>query len=260
VRVWVCVSTLAASREWNRPSTTTNGAFAWMRWPFEWSRRLATTAAGCRMSVVRTIDDESPSQFAHGALPLTTRQRLALVIGGKLTAQEALSAKDEDVNYEFFVKHAMTSETLTSVGIGPTQLKQRGATHPSQLRTLGFGTLDLCDAAFCADAVAAFGADELVAEFLVTPSDALVLAGSSAVEQLGLDVGTLLCVCEADFDFAFQVLLQSKPRGKCLVGVAPLTLLESGLRKSQLVALGYNKASVAEQTRASEEELTELGF
>ncbi len=212
------------------------------------------------MSVVRTIDDESPRQFTPGAPPLTTRQRLALVIGGKLTAQEALSARDEDLHYEFFVKHSVSSETLTSVGIGPTQLKQRGATHPSHLRALGFGTLDLCDAAFCADAVAAFGADELVGEFLVTPSDALVLAGSSAIEQLGLDVGTLLCVCETDFDLAFQVLLQFKPRGQCLVGVAPLTLLESGLRKSQLNALGYTKASVAEQTRASEEELIELGF
>jgi hypothetical protein len=38
----------------------------------------------------------------------------------------------------------------------------------------------------------------------------------------------------------------------CLTGVAPLTLLES-----QLISLGYVRASIAEQTRASEDELAE---
>ena len=40
----------------------------------------------------------------------------------------------------------------------------------------------------------------------------------------------------------------------CLTGVAPLTLLESGLRKSQLISLGYVRASIAEQTRTPEDE------
>lgn len=218
------------------------------------------------MSVVRTVDDEQQQQQqqqqgrAHAAPALTTRQRLALVINGTVTAKDVMSADDQDLDYAFFVKHKVASATLTSVGIGPTQLKQRGAAQPAQLRTLGFETLDLCDAAFCSDAVAAFGADEIVAEFLATPSDALLLAGTSAIEQLGLDVGTLLCVCDTDFALAYQVLVQTKPRGQCLVGVAPLTLIESGLRKSQLVALGYSRESVARQTRASAEELVELGF
>jgi len=239
-----------------------------MRWPFAWGHRLATTA--CRMSVVRTVDDEQQHQRqqpqqqggrAHAAAPaLTTRQRLALVINGTVNAKDVMSTDDRDFDYAFFVKHKVASTTLTSVGIGPSQLKQRGAAQPAQLRALGFETLDLCDAAFCADAVAAFGADEVVAEFLVTPNDALLLAGTSAVEQLGLDVGTLLCVCDTDFALAYQVLLECKPRGQCLVGVAPVTLVESGLRKSQLVALGYTRTTVARQTRASEEELAELGF
>ena len=215
------------------------------------------------MSVVRTVDDEQqqPQQgVAHAAPALSTRQRLALVINGAVTAKDVMSADDQDFDYAFFVKHKVASTTLTSVGIGPTQLKQRGATQPAQLRTLGFETLDLCDPVFCADAVAAFGADEVVAEFLITPSDAVLLAGTSAIEQLGLDVGTLLCVCDTDFALAYQVLVQCKPRGQCLVGVAPLTLIESGLRKSQLVALGYSRESVARQTRASEEDLVELGF
>lgn len=210
------------------------------------------------MSVVRTVDDE-PSPNVQST-ELTTRQRLALVVGGALTPQEVLSAEDAALNFAYFVKHKITSEALASVDIGPLQLKQRGATKPAQLRDLGYETLDLCEAAFCAEAVAAFGADALVEEFLATPNDALLLAGTSAVEQLGLDVGTLLCMCDGDFGLAYQVLLQCKPRGQCLVGVAPLTLLESGLRKTQLMSLGYARASIVEQTRASDDELVALGF
>ncbi len=210
------------------------------------------------MSVVRTVDDEPPPSAKPSEL--TTRQRLALVVSGALTPQEVLSAEDATLDFAYFVKHKITSEALASVEIGPLQLKQRGATKPAQLRELGYETLDLCDSAFCAEAVAAFGADAIVEEFLVTPNDALVLAGTSAVEQLGLDVGTLLCMCEGDFGLAYQVLLACKPRGQCLTGVAPLTLLESGLRKTQLISLGYVRASIAEQTRASEDELAELGF
>jgi len=210
------------------------------------------------MSVVRTIDDEAIStrQFKE----LTTRQRLALVVGGSLTPQEVLSAEDAALDFAYFVEHKIGSEALASVDIGPLQLKQRGATKAAQLRELGYETLDLCEAVFCAEAVAAFGADALVEEFLATPNDALIVAGTTAVEQLGLDVGTLLCMCDGDFGLAYQVLLSCKPRGQCLTGVAPLTLLESGLRKSQLTSLGYVRASVAEQTCASEEELVALGF
>ena len=210
------------------------------------------------MSVVRTIDDEAIStrQFKE----LTTRQRLALVVGGSLTPQEVLSAEDAALDFAYFVEHKIGSEALASVDIGPLQLKQRGATKAAQLRELGYETLDLCEAVFCAEAVAAFGADALVEEFLATPNDALIVAGTPAVEQLGLDVGTLLCMCDGDFGLAYQVLLSCKPRSQCLTGVAPLTLLESGLRKSQLTSLGYVRASVAEQTCASEEELVALGF
>lgn len=214
------------------------------------------------MSVVRTMDDEVPNTLVGSSsrTVLTTRQRLALVIGGELTPQEVLLAEDAALDFAFLVKHKVGSDALTSVGIGPLQLKQRGAMGPAELRVLGYETLDLCGAAFCADAVSAFGADALVEEFLVTPNDALLLAGTEAVEQLGLDVGTLLCMCEGDFSLAYQVLLETKPRGQCLTGVAPLTLLESGLRKSQLSALGYSRESIAQQTRASDEELVALGF
>jgi len=214
------------------------------------------------MSVLRTMDDEVPNAplGSSGCAVLTTRQRLALVIGGGLTPQEVLLAEDAALDFAFLVKHKVGSDALTSVGIGPLQLKQRGATGPAELRGLGYDTLDLCGTAFCADAVSAFGADAVVEAFLLTPNDAVLLAGTEAVEQLGLDVGTLLCMCEGDSGLAYQVLVQCKPKGQCLTGVAPLTLRESGLCRSQLSALGYSRDSIVRQTRASEEELAALGF
>ena len=219
------------------------------------------------MSVVRATESGSasrgrPCAWSEGgeAAALTARQRLALVIGGKLTAQEALSASDADLDHAFFLRHGVDATTLTSVGIGPRQLKRRGAADPAQLCALGFGAIDLCDASFCADAVAAYGADAVVAAFVSRPADALLLAGTSAAEQLGLDMGTLLSMCKGDPGLAHQVLSQARSRAQGLAGVAPLTLLETGLRKSQLGALGYGRNDVARQTRATEAQLRELGF
>lgn len=219
------------------------------------------------MSAVRATESSSesrgrPCAWSEGgeAVALTARQRLALVIGGKLTAQEALSASDADIDHAFFLRHGVDATTLTSVGIGPRQLKRRGAADPARLCALGFGAIDLCDASFCTDAVAAYGADAVVAAFVSRPADALLLAGTSAAEQLGLDMGTLLSMCKGDPGLAHQVLLQARSRAQGLAGVAPLTLLETGLRKSQLGALGYGRNDVARQTRATEAQLRELGF
>lgn len=212
------------------------------------------------MSAVRVPPRARAWSEGDEAAALTTRQRLALVVGGRLTAQEALSASDADLDHAFFLKHNVDATTLASVGLGPRQLKRRGAADPAQLCALGFGTIDLCDASFCADAIAAYGADAVVSAFVSRPTDALLLAGTSATEQLGLDMGTLLGMCAGDPALAHQVLSQAKPRGQGLAGVAPLTLLETGLRKAQLGALGYGRDDVARQTRASEAQLRELGF
>ena len=102
--------------------------------------------------------------------------------------------------------------------------------------------------------------DDLIAEFLTTASDAVVLAGSPAVHQLGLDVGTLLVMCAQQPRMAFEVLAQTTPRGACLSGVAPQTLLETGLTVRQLRELGYTREALAAQTCAGDVELGALGF
>ena len=74
------------------------------------------------MSAVRATESSSesrgrPCAWSEGgeAVALTARQRLALVIGGKLTAQEALSASDADLDHAFFLRHGVDATTLTSV-------------------------------------------------------------------------------------------------------------------------------------------------
>ena len=215
------------------------------------------------MSVQRvSSEDEDEQALATRAAPhrLVMRQRLALVIGTGLTAERAMAMDDAELNYQFFLDSNVRAPLLKAARISPTQLKARGVRTARQFRALEFSALDLVDGPFCAACVAAYGADDLIAEFLTTASDAVVLAGSPAVHQLGLDVGTLLVMCAQQPRMAFEVLAQTTPRGACLSGVAPQTLLETGLTVRQLRDLGYTREALAAQTCAGDVELGALGF
>lgn len=191
---------------------------------------------------------------------LTPRQRLAMVIGTGIEPQRILEMEDHEINYDFFLSNGITSPLLKAAKILPVQLKARGVRTPSEFRALEFSTLDLVDGAFCASCVAAFGADDLLSEFLQTAKDAVVLAGSPAMSQLNLDVGTLLVLCCREPELAAEVLDQTQPRAACLIGVAPATLLDTGIRAKALRQLGLDAQKVCEQTRASVMDLDKLGF
>jgi len=192
--------------------------------------------------------------------PLSVRQRLSLVVGTGISAETAIDMDDAKIDYEFLLSNGVRAPLLKAAKIMPVQLKARGATSPSHFKALEFSTLDLVDAAFCASCVAAYGANDLLDEFLTTPQDAVALAGSPAVDQLGLDVGTLLVLCCGAPDMAAEVLLQMQPRGACLAGVAPETLLDTGLRAKRLNELGFNAEALSRQTQASIVDLDKLGF
>ena len=223
------------------------------------------------MSVQRRSDDDEPSADnsppvgdeggrARRFVQLTQRQRLALVIGTPLTAETALSRPDDGFDYEFFLSNNVRAPLLKAAKISPMQLKARGVRTARDFHALGFHTLDLVDGSFCAECISAYGADELLAEFLVSPSDAVVLAGTSAVHQLGIDVATLLVLCGGDPGPAHEVLAQTVPRSTALVGVAPETLIETRLNARQLTQLGFSRELLARQTCASADELRLLGF
>ena len=191
---------------------------------------------------------------------LTLRQRMTLVYGTSLSNQAAAEMEDGAFDYAFFQRHGIRSRNIKVAGINPTQLKARGVSSALELRSLGFGTLDLVDGAFCASCVSAFGAKDLVSAFLAETSDAVTLAGSPAIFQLDLDVATLLMVCAGAPSQAAAVLAQSHPYGACLTGVAPETLLDSGLRAKQLKEMGFTEECVRRQTRATTEQMKKLQF
>ena len=192
---------------------------------------------------------------------LSLRQRVSLVIGTSLTAEAVVAMPDEAIHHAFFVEHRIGAPLLRAAGISVAQLKARGTDSAEKLAALGFSSLHLTDESFCTECVAAYGADAVLAQFFVSPSDAIVLAGSPAVELLGLDVGTLLLLCADRPSPAREVLLQCAPYGGArLRGVPPQTLIETGLTAPELLKLGLDAEAVRQQTLASPADLYALGF
>ena len=209
------------------------------------------------MSVLRRSPRPAEG-FDAGALSL--RQRLSLMIGTGLAAETLVKMDDADIHHDFLLRNGVRAPLLKAGKVSVAQLQARGVASTEHLRALEYNTLDLLDGAFCAECVAAFGANEVLKTFFTTSGDAVALAGSPAVEQLGLDVGVLLGMCCGAPEAARAVLAQSTPRGAALTGVAPETLLDSGLRSATLRELGYDAAAVRAQTRASPREIETLGF
>ena len=87
-----------------------------------------------------------------------------------------------------------------------------------------------------------------------------MIAGSTAVFQLDVQVKRLLVLCAGASTQACAVLKQCEPRGGCLQGVDVVTLLDTGLRAVGLCDLGYFLENVKEQTGATKLELRQLGF
>lgn len=191
---------------------------------------------------------------------LSTRQKLALVVGTSLKAEALFEMADEAIDFDFLNANYVSATVLKAAKFSVAQLKQRGADTPQKLAALGFSTLHLLDPAFCTECVDNFGADNVLTEFFVSSNDAVLLSGSQAVTQLGLDVGLLLLLCSGQAQAAKEVLSQCVPKSEALRGVPPLTLIETGLNATQLSQLGFTAATVREQTRASYEQLHVMGF
>ena len=191
---------------------------------------------------------------------LSTRQKLALVVGTPLKAETLFEMADESIDFDFLKTNDVSASVLKAAQFSVAQLKQRGVDTPQKLAALGFTTLHLLDPAFCTECVDAYGADNVLTEFFVSANDAVLLSGSQAVTQLGLDVGLLLLLCAGQPHAAKEVLSQCHPTSEALRNVPPLTLIETGLNATQLSQLGFTAAQVREQTRASYEQLHVMGF
>ena len=186
----------------------------------------------------------------------TLRQRVALVLEASVTAETLVSMPDAEINHAFLAQHQVSPTLLRAAGVTPLQLKAHGTATAGHLAALGFTAMHLLDDEWCDDALSAHGAPALLDEFLATSNDAVVLAGSPAVEKLGINLGLLLLVCAEKPGAAREVLAQYRH----LRRVPPETLFETGLRASDFRALGFTKDHLASDTLATDAQLSMLGF
>jgi len=186
----------------------------------------------------------------------TLRQRVALVLEASVTAETLVAMPDADIHHAFLMEQGISPTLLRAAQVTPLQLKVHGTRTTADLAALGFSTLHLLDEDWREDAIAAYGAPALLDEFLATSNDAVVLAGSEAVERLGINLGLLLLLCASQPGAAREVLAQYQHARR----VPPETLLETGLRAEDLAALGLSKARLRQDTLATDAQLSLLGF
>jgi len=186
----------------------------------------------------------------------TLRQRVALVLEASVTAETLVAMPDADIHHAFLMDQGVSPTLLRAAQVTPLQLKAHGTRTTTDLAALGFTALHLLDEEWCEDAIAAYGAPALLDEFLATSNDAVVLAGSDAVERLGINLGLLLLLCANQPGAAREVLAQYQHARR----VPPETLLETGLRAEDLAALGLSKARLRQDTLATDAQLSLLGF
>ena len=189
-------------------------------------------------------------------MALTVKQRVSLVLETSLSAEQLLAMPDEEIDHAFLLKEQVSPTLLRAANITPLQLKHRGTRTATQLAELGFITLHLLTPEWCRDAIAAHGAAALLDTFLASPNDAVILANSQAVEQLGINLGVLLLVCAEHPSAAREVLAQYKS----LKRVPAQTLIETRLGAKDLEALGFKKEQIQTETMASALDMGKLGF
>lgn len=190
---------------------------------------------------------------------LSVRQKLALFYGSGLSAEKTLTTPDNEITFDMLLTNGVKAVNICAAGVRPLLLKQHGVVNASQLRRLGFDALHLVDAVYATEACAAYGAREVIEAFLQTPADAVVLAGSDAIGTLGVTVQELMEVCAGAPTEAIEVLKQVTDATP-LKGVSSTTLLDTGLRASQLKALGFSLASVRDLQIVHTHDLFKLGY
>ena len=168
--------------------------------------------------------------------------------------------EDTAFDFAFLQANGIQAPHIRAAKLNPAQLKARGVKGARDLRALDFNALDLTDASWCASAISSFGADDVIAEFVLTANDAVAISGTGAVHQLGLDVATLLLLCAGSPREAESVLTLAQPRSQCLRGVPPATLVDAGVDARALRKLGFDAHDVCTHTHATAAQLEQLGF
>ena len=190
---------------------------------------------------------------------MSTKQILCLVHGSGVGAEEALGMEPSQFTISFLKSNQIPAQNISAADLGPCALKDMGLKTAQELIDLGFDALYLNDRKFASEANLCFGSKEVIDAFLVSAQDAVSISGSDSMEILDVRTVDLLRACAGAATEACAVL-QQLPVGRALDGVPASILLDTGLRKATLMALGYSLPSVVAQTSANASELSKLGF
>ena len=186
----------------------------------------------------------------------TLRQRIAFVLESSDTAEAIVAMPDADIHHDWLIAQHISPTLLRAANVTPLQLKAHGTHTVADLVALGFTTLHLLDEEWCEDAISAYGAPAILDEFLTTSNDAVILAGSAAVDKLGINLGLLLLICANQPGAAREVLAHYNHARR----VPPETLLETGLRAPDLLTLGITATRLRQDNLATDAQLSLLGF
>lgn len=189
----------------------------------------------------------------------TAKMRLCLFHNTDLSAEQALVLSEEEITAQYLRENGVHASNIATAGIGPKLLKQIGFSNCMSLRQIGFDSLYLTDRKFAVELNAAYGSVDVTRTFLAGASDAVAIAGSEAVDILGIHTQDLLAVC-AGAPTEAHAVLQQLPLGVSLKGVDPTVLLDAGIRKQALSEVGYSLSSVISQTSANGQQLLKMGF
>lgn len=190
---------------------------------------------------------------------LSAKMRLCLFHNTTCSAEEALALEETQITADLLLSKGVKASNMATAGIGPKMLKLMGVVDCAFLRKLGFDSLYLSDTKFASEANAAYGSKDVVQSFLVGASDAVAIAGTEAVDILGIHTQDLLSVC-AGAPIEALAVLQQLPVGISLEGVNASVLLDTGIRKQALSEVGYSLATIVSQTGANARQLAKLGF
>lgn len=186
-----------------------------------------------------------------GAAVATERQK-------RILFKNTLGDIAQPINFESLAKAGVRAENVIASGLGLRFFHDAGVSTPAKLARLGIDALHLDDAAFAREACALYGAPALVDTFCTTIDDAIALAGSEAIDILGVSVEKLLQLCAGSPKAAAAVLAAEEARG--LAGVRAETLLDTGLRAKTLKTLGIGMLDVAALEGAEEDTALKFCF
>ena len=124
---------------------------------------------------------------------LSFRQRLILFhhCDDLLFAEVALW-DDDSIDFDCFLKHNVKAKHLLCAEVHINELFKRGVDSIQNLKKLGFDSLHLTCNSFCSSCLEVYGTDATRNGFILTPMDAVAVAGQSATAMLGLTTRQLL--------------------------------------------------------------------